>query len=330
VSAKFGEGGITPMQTVLLRSESSSSSEIENLTVGAKQLALANLGGQASHNAQIIARNVAAMEAAIRLADDMSVASVLLMHEALMKGLRPDAGMLRDRQVWIGRKNSIPPTASYVPPRYERVPDAMADLMSFAGRVDIPVLAQVAIAHAQFESIHPFTDGNGRTGRALMQAMLRNQGLTRNITVPISSGLLVDTEAYFDALTAFRQGDAAPIVANVTRAAQLSAGNGKWLVDSLENVLTKWGSQLKSRTGSSTRAALPIILSQPAINVEHLCSRLGGATNTAARAITALEQAEILKPTSDKRRNRVWIAPDAITVMDEFARRLGRRTAFGD
>jgi len=66
--------------------------------------------------------------------------------------------------------------------------------------------------HAQFETIHPFTDGNGRTGRALVQAMLRNKGLTRQITVPVSAGLLSDTSAYFVALTSYRDGDAAPIV----------------------------------------------------------------------------------------------------------------------
>src|SRR5262249_56504813 len=92
-----------------------------------------------------------------------------------------------------------PHGAAFVPPHYERVPDAMRDLMSFVRRDDLPVLAHAALAHAQFETIHPFVDGNGRTGRALVHAMLRARGVTRNVTVPVSAGLLTDTDAYFAA-----------------------------------------------------------------------------------------------------------------------------------
>ena len=73
----------------------------------------------------------------------------------------------------------------------------MDDLVAFLGRLDIPVLAHVAIAHAQFETIHPFPDGNGRTGRAIVQAMLRHSRVTTNITVPVSAGLLHDAEGYY-------------------------------------------------------------------------------------------------------------------------------------
>jgi len=71
----------------------------------------------------------------------------------------------------------------------DRVPDAMRDLLQFARRDDLPVIPQVAILHAQFETIHPFPDGNGRTGRALMHAALRAKGVTRHVSVPISAGL---------------------------------------------------------------------------------------------------------------------------------------------
>ena len=76
----------------------------------------------------------------------------------------------------------------------------MADLMLFLQRDDIPVLLQCALAHAQFETIHPFADGNGRTGRALIHAILRNKGLASHIVPPVSAGPLHETDQYFAAL----------------------------------------------------------------------------------------------------------------------------------
>jgi Fic family protein len=93
------------------------------------------------------------------------------------------------------------------PPHHDHVPVLIDDLVAFARRTDIPLLTQAAVAHAQFETIHPFPDGNGRTGRALIHSMLRGHGLTHNVTVPVSAGLLTDTSAYFDALTAYREGE---------------------------------------------------------------------------------------------------------------------------
>ncbi|MDR1791808.1 MAG: Fic family protein [Propionibacteriaceae bacterium] len=326
VSAKFGTTALAPMQTVLMRSESASSSEIEYLTVGARQLAIAQLGGQASHNATLVAKNVAAMDAAIRLAGDLSLQTIMEMHDALLGGEHREAGKLRVGQVWIGTGTSTPPTADYVPPKAERVEPALQDLLSFVNRTDLPVLPQAAVAHAQFETIHPFSDGNGRVGRALIQAMFRNQGLTQHITIPISAGLLVDTGWYVDALNAYRIGEAGPIVATLARAAQLAAGNGHWLVDSLWELLGEWETRIRTRVGSGARLALPAILGQPAVNLQFLVRRVGLSESAASRALQALEESGILKSTSDKKRNRVWVAPEAIKVMDSFANRLGRRT----
>lgn len=84
--------------------------------------------------------------------------------------------------------------------------------MDFMRRDDIPALTQAAIAHAQFETIHPFEDGNGRTGRAMVGALLRNKGVTEKVTIPISSGLLTDLRSYFEALSRYRDGEIQLIV----------------------------------------------------------------------------------------------------------------------
>ncbi|CCQ15682.1 putative uncharacterized protein [Rhodococcus sp. AW25M09] len=108
-----------------------------------------------------------------------------------------DIGALCDVQNWIGGSDYTTSNALYVPPPPDLVPELMDDLLVFANRTDMPIIAQAAIAHAQFESIHPFTDGNGRVGRALISAILRRRGLTRRITVPLALAMLADTTRYF-------------------------------------------------------------------------------------------------------------------------------------
>jgi Fic family protein len=187
---------LAPLASVLLRTESASSSEIEGVTAGARALALAAVEAKTGPNAQLVTANVVAMQRAIELADDISVDAILAAHEALLTGHAYAApGRLRTAQVWIGSNALSPHTASFVPPHHTRVEAAMADLMAFVQRVDLPVLVECAIAHAQFETIHPFNDGNGRVGRALVHAMLRHADVTRRITVPVSAGLLTDTSA---------------------------------------------------------------------------------------------------------------------------------------
>src|SRR5690606_26640846 len=157
--------------------------------------------------------NAHAMNAAIDLADDLGETAIIEMHEALLGETHPDwVGRWRDEQVWIGGSAIGPHRADYVAPHHDRVPAALTDLVAFMDRDDLPVLVQAAIAHAQFETIHPFPDGNGRVGRALVHSLLRAKGTTRSVTVPISAGLLADRDAYFGALDSYRRGDPHPIV----------------------------------------------------------------------------------------------------------------------
>lgn len=163
---------------------------------------------------------MAAMQAAVAVADELTGPSILGMHRALLAHVEPDmAGRWREEQVWIGGSGLGPQTTVFVPPHHHRVPALIDDLIAFLRRDDLPVLVHVSLAHAQVETIHPFPNGNGRTGRALMHAMLQASGLVRNVTVPISAGLLSNVNGYFDALTTYRQGDPTAVVEQVTEAA---------------------------------------------------------------------------------------------------------------
>jgi Fic family protein len=325
MSAKFGDGEIAPMQSVLLRSESAASSQIENLTVGARQLAIAELGGAASHNAELVSRNVRAMDAAIDMADRMDTNSIRAMHRALLAGHDPDAGRWRDVQVWIGSSGLSPQGAAFVPPRPGLVPDAVDDLVAFIARTDLPVLLHAAVAHAQFETIHPFTDGNGRTGRALLHAMIRRSGLTSRITVPISAGLLSDTRAYFAALDAYREGDLRPIVTQLSEASRKAATQGRHLVNTLADIRQAWQHNLRSRAGSAGRRLLDVLIGQPAVHATYVQHRLAVSNTAARRAIDQALAAGILHEASDRKRNRIYLARDVIDALDDFAEESGRR-----
>lgn len=148
-------GHITaPFASILLRTESASSSEIENLTSGARQIALAELGEHASRNARLIVGNVRAMQTALELSDAIDAEAILRKHRALFERDDPNiAGVWRQQQVWIGGGNLGPHTAQFVPPHHDRVPALIDDMIVFANRVDVPVIAQIALAHAQFETI---------------------------------------------------------------------------------------------------------------------------------------------------------------------------------
>jgi len=320
------DGVLAPLAAVLLRTESASSSQIEGVTAGAKALAIATLNESSGQNARLVAANVEAMQKGIELADEVNVDSILAAHRALMDGhdyARP--GEFRDGQVWIGG-GPTPHTASFVPPQYERVPAAMDDLVAFCRRTDIPVLTQVPVAHAQFETIHPFSDGNGRIGRTLVHAMLRRSGATRRLTVPVSAGLLTDTRAYFDALGAYREGDPAPIVRQFSRASFAAVGNGRHLVNDLTGIYANWQRELPSREGSAARRILPHLLSQSAVTVKHVQQHLGVSQPAAQRAVDQLVEAGILGQVSTGKRDRAWIARDVISALDDFAARSGRRS----
>ncbi|GAA4821889.1 Fic family protein [Nocardioides caeni] len=317
---------VAPLAAVLLRTESASSSQIEGVTAGARALALAAIDAQVDPNAQLVTANVAAMQRAIDQADRISVTALLAAHRELLAGHDHAApGELREQQVWIGGSAPSPHGASFVPPHHERVSAAMEDLVAFVGRVDLPVLIQVAVAHAQFETIHPFNDGNGRIGRTLVHAMLRHAGVTQHLTVPVSAGLLTDTDDYFDALTAYRQGVVEPIVRRFVDASFRAIDNGRHLVDDLEAVHDAWGERLPSRRGSAARRLLPHLLSQPAITIGHVEQVTGVALSAAQRAVEQLESAGVVRRIGTGRRNRIWLAPDVIDALDAFAERVGRR-----
>ena len=344
-----GAGEIAPFASVLLRSESAASSQIENLTSSARALAEAEIGEGARANAAVILANVRTMQAALDLAGRLDESAVLAMHRALMSQQSVhEAGAWRQQQVWVGGSPLHPGDAHYVPPLAADVPALMADLVRFMDRDDLPPRgraaparahvatihpntppnpppALAALAHAQFETIHPFTDGNGRTGRALLHSVLLHTGAIHRVTVPISAGLLALRDDYFAALTDYRTGDAEPILRCVAEAARSGTHIGERLVATLRGVREEWAGRLTARAGSASWGLLDLLLRQPVVTARVVVRELGVTAPTAQSALQRLVADGILRESTGHRRNRVYRAADVLTALDSYAARLGRR-----
>ena len=318
---------LAPLPAVLLRTESASSSQIEHVTAGARALAMAELDlAKRGSNAQLVAANVDAMTTAIELADAVTPESVLAIHAALMHGQRHAApGRFRTEQVWIGGSSASPHGATFVPSHHRRIDSAMDDLCAFIARTDVPLLVQCAVAHAQFETIHPFNDGNGRVGRALVHAMLQHGGATTRATVPVSAGLLTDTDSYFAALTAYREGDVNPIIDRFVEATFAAIGNGRQLAEQLVEVHAGWSASINARRSASIWQILPMLLSQPVVTSALIQRETGLSQPAADQVITRLRDAGILAKASGGQRYVAWVAADVTAALDDFAERARRR-----
>jgi len=319
IDAELRVGGIAPLPAVLLRTESATSSQIERLTASARALASAEAGETSGTNAKLILANVRAMERALKHEGPVTVDSLIDVHDVLIEPDEAHAPGLRAEQVWIGGTRLGPHRATYVAPHHERVPAAMADLIAFCDRVDVPVVAKIAIAHAQFETIHPFTDGNGRTGRALIHMMLRESELTIGSTIPVSAGLLHRTEDYFEALTAFRAGHHEPIIEQVAEASIFAVTLTRKLVTELARLRADWSGRIRARRGASAWVLADALPGNPVMTAEVAQRLLGVSTPSVYVAISALEAAGVLTPRTTGRRNRIWDAREVLTVLDAFA-----------
>ncbi|TWH27347.1 Fic family protein [Isoptericola variabilis J7] len=319
-------GMATSFASLLLRTEAASSSQIENLTSSPKSIALAELGRRGRANADEIVANVSAMTEALQLADRLDSDAILAMHRVLMREHMPQvAGRWREQPVWIGGSARSPHGADYVAPRAELVPAAMQDLAGFMARDDVPALAQAAITHAQFENIHPFPDGNGRTGRALLHAQLRHARLVRQTIVPVSAGLLADTGRYFEALARYRAGEVASIVVRVCEAVFPALENSRRLIDDVREARARWDDVIRARRGAAAWGLADLVMTRPVVDSRFVAERLGVTPLNAQRAIDRLVEDGVIVQIGRGTRDRVWQAPEIIQAMEDFAERAHHR-----
>lgn len=318
----------------LLRSEALASSAIEELRLSHRKLARAEMEGEAGeYKAKEILGNVRAMEEAIGIggsATPFDVDAVCAIHRALavVPPLDRIAGMLREEQGWIGGHS--PPVAAYVPPPHEYVSGLVEDVCEFMNRDDISPVAQAAIAHAQFETIHPFGDGNGRVGRALIHVLFRRRGLAPNYVPPVSLALGSNKDSYIAGLEGFRAGEVDAWVEQFALAVESAATHARAFSAQVAALQREWvGRAGPMRSDAAAGAIIELLPAHPivtAATVERLTNRSRVAS---IRGLERLADAGVLGRRRNQRKGDTWEAKELFTLLGRFEETLGSPTSFG-
>jgi Fic family protein len=317
--------------TTLLRLEALGSSFIEGLRASNKRLALAAYEPVAADpTARAVLGNVRAMERAIEIGAArrrFRLDDLLDIHRTLLEGTTEArfAAVVRTGQNWIGGRGTSPRDATFVPPPPERVPGLLDDLVAFVNLDDLPAISQAAIAHAQFETIHPFGDGNGRAGRCLIHVILRRRGVAPRLVPPISVVLATNAKRYIAGLTDFRQGRADDWIgsfADTLTTATRSTNQLRTRVDGLlDELVRRAGSP---RTDSVARKIILGLPQQPVVNADVAASAYEVTPTAARAALNRLQDTGVLVPTRvGRRRDREWISDELFQLLDAFEQDLG-------
>jgi Fic family protein len=275
-------------------------------------------------------------------APEVTVEHVLALHRALLPG-QPQHHGLRTVQNWLGGSARHPLDADFVPPDHEAVPALMADLVDYVNGASHAPLVQAALVHAQFETIHPFTDGNGRVGRALIHTVMARRGLTSSAVLPISLVLATLRDGYVDGLTAYRHdGDPAgpeslrrvrDWIATFTDAAVAAVGQSIMLVEEIEQLRLQWAEQLHShragqgmretpRADSATARLLMMLPEAPVVTATTLIRILNVSHPAASAALDELRQAGILQTRKIERNTTAYLATEILDLITLAERRL--------
>ena len=329
---------------LLLRAEAQASSRIEGVVIGAHRLLHAeaardlDTGESPDSVAEEVLANIDAMNLAMELADierTVTVKSILRIHELMLQAsdLKDHAGKLRTGQSWIGGSSYNPLAAAFVPPPPEEVPALLEDLAAFCNDTSLPAVAQAAIAHAQFETIHPFVDGNGRTGRAITHVMLRRSGLAPSWCPPVSLVLATLKDDYIKALDAFHSAappDSPEAAAGVdawvsffARACTRSVQDAALFEQRVSALQADWRERLAPvRRGSSVDLLIEALPRTVILTVNEAARILDRSFTAANAAIQELVKAKVLRQVSIGKRNRAFESHEVIAAFTQLERRL--------
>ncbi|MFD6677607.1 Fic family protein [Rhodococcus zopfii] len=344
-----GAAGLAALSRLLLRSEAIASSMIEGIAPSPQQVALAELAQSEevrgfSAQARLVANNITVLRRAsneLVSAEAVTVGDVESLHAALLPDERHRG--LRRVQNWIGGSNWHPLEAEFVPPAPDLVPSLMEDLVAYLNGGLHGPLVQAGMIHAQFETIHPFTDGSGRVGRALIHTVLARRGLSPDAVLPISLVLATLSERYVDGLTAYRylgEPTAAESIEGVStwlslfiEAAHIATEQARRLADDVAELQSAWADRLTTfrsgrglrpepRAGSATARLLDRLPEAPVLTARTV-ERILEVSFPAARAsLEELAEAGILSRKSVERGTTGYIAREILDLVGLAERRL--------
>lgn len=303
----------------LLRSESIASSWVEGERETPRNVMLARLDhDRATQTGRHVSQNIDAMSAAIeRLGGVWTHRGVQHIHHTLLPGMSGSG--YRGESVYIG--GSSPLSAQFVPPPHEEVAAFMDDLLTYVNTGGDSPLVAALLVHAQFETVHPFPDGNGRVGRALFHGLLHRAGAVTGGVLPLSLALKEDRSAYVEALTAYRyEGNG-----NARRAATSSyveqmldfvirsADLAEDFMQRVDEIWHQWEQVLSAyRSDSSVHRAIEVLIQQPVVTTAYLQMRLQVTKMAAHTTVNNLVEVGILSPSGGKLKRSNLFQADAV------------------
>jgi Fic family protein len=319
---------LKPLARLLLRTESIASSKVEGLQADARSLARAEAHAESGRRAgpavEEVLANIDAMEFAVEessAASELHPDHLIAIHKELMRRSPNSniAGKLRTSQNWIGGNDFNPCGAAFVPPPPAELDRLLADLCRLCNSEHLPPLIQAAVAHAQFETIHPFDDGNGRTGRALIHNLLRRRGLAPSYVPPISVVLARDKESYIEGLTRYRNGDVVSWIERFAAATANSATLAASYLQRVRELQEAWRERLRShfnlRADAAAWAVVDVLPGYPVITVPVAVTASGRSKSSTTIAIDQLVDAGVLAPMSQSKRNRAFEADGLLQLV---------------
>lgn len=328
---------------LLLRAESVASSRIEGLDVGGRRLLRADAARQLGEDprdvtATEVLGNIDAMVWGVEAIEPgglITAGALLEAHRRLMAGTRlaKHGGCVRTVQNWIGGSSYNPCSAAFVPPPPEALGFLLDDLFAFCNDDSLPTLAQAAVAHAQFETIHPFVDGNGRTGRVLLHMVLRRRGLGLRVLPPVSLLLATWSRDYVGCLTGTRYVGAPNSaeahtginrwIALFASACRRAASDASRFEDEVRTLQSSWRVRIgQTRRDAAVRLLIDALPAAPVLNTSTAAALIGRSFQATSKAIDNLVGAGVLVQVSVGRRNRAFESPELIETFTALERQL--------
>lgn len=319
-----GEVELQPLGPILLRSEGIASSRIEGEVASTRRVLEAEYA-VSDRQARVIVNSIRVMRDVIADAEaGVSPATFDQWHERLFESVLVtfEPGATRTRQSWIGTRTDTPVGADFVPPPPELVQEALEDLARFVNRTDVAPLTQAAVAHSQFETIHPYPDGNGRVGRALIYRSWAYRGVTTGIAPPISRVMVENREGYLDGLTAYREGDLDGWLGFFFDVVQSATSYTRALARRIENLHGEWMERLAGAHEDALARRITSDLSiRPVVSASDVAQRYEVTERGARAALDDLVERGVmtfrsLRKSKRGRPSKVYEATELFSLLD--------------
>lgn len=310
--------------TMYIRKEALLSSQIEGTQATLEDVLDPLIEKNANQDVADVVNYIKATEFALERMNTLPLCNRLIKetHAVLMSGVRgqeKNPGEFRMSQNWIGAAGSSLKDARYIPPNTEDMANAMSDLEKYINSDDVlDLLIQVALLHYQFETIHPFLDGNGRIGRLLITLFLMEKQVLSSPALYISYYLKKNRIEYYDRMSEVRNKDNyEQWIKFFLRAIKESAEEA---VDTIKKLSTLHEANLEKitsmgRAAKNARAVFDYLERNPIIDIGKTAEELDLAFSTVSLAVNRLVEAGILNQTNNANRNRVFAYEDYLAIL---------------